>query len=237
MGDPKKRRKNYSTPTHPWDGTRIEEERDITNEYGVKNKKEIHKMNSFLKRFSDDAKKLVALRTEQAEKEKQEMLHKLQSLGLLPATAQLADVLGLKLKDVMERRLQTQVLTRGMSRSVNQARQFITHRHITVGGKIITQPSYLITKEEEPTIGFVTSSSLSNPEHPERKTEEKEEEKKPEKREKKSGRKGKRENNKAENKKSYHKKAENKNANSEKSAKKEKPKEEKKQENKEEKSE
>ncbi len=186
MGDPRKRRKTYSTPTHPWQKTRIDEEKEIKKEYGVRNKKEIQKMNSFLKRFADDAKKLVALRSKQADKEKQEMLVKLQSLGLLPATAQLADVLGLKLKDVMERRLQTQLLSKGMARSIDQARQFITHRHVTVNGKIITQPSYLITTEEEAMIGFIPSSSLSDPEHPERKIvekEEKEEKKKPKKKE------------------------------------------------------
>lgn len=201
MGDPRKRRKKYSTPAHPWQKGRIEEEKELITTYGVRNKREIYKMNSMLKGFADDAKKLVALRTKQAEKEKQQMLNKLQSLGLLAATAQLADVLGLELKDTMERRLQTLVYSTGMAKSIKQARQFITHRHITVGGKIITQPSYLVTKKEEEQINFSASSTLSSPEHPERKVEEKEEVEKKKPKKKKAERKPRKESKKAEKKK------------------------------------
>ena len=51
---------------------------------------------------------------------------------------------------------------------MKQARQFITHRHVTVNGKEITAPSYLLTTDEEANIGFKTTSALSSEEHPER---------------------------------------------------------------------
>ncbi len=41
MGDPKKIRKKYETPVHPWQKTRIVEEIALLKEYGLKNKKEI----------------------------------------------------------------------------------------------------------------------------------------------------------------------------------------------------
>jgi len=41
MGDPKQTRKKYATPSHPWNRERIEEERVIKRDYGLKNKKEI----------------------------------------------------------------------------------------------------------------------------------------------------------------------------------------------------
>ncbi|MCX6706616.1 MAG: 30S ribosomal protein S4, partial [Candidatus Woesearchaeota archaeon] len=66
MGDPKKTRKKYYTPHHPWNRTRIDEERIIKIEYGMKNKREIFKMSSLLKDFKGQAKKLIALRTAQA---------------------------------------------------------------------------------------------------------------------------------------------------------------------------
>jgi small subunit ribosomal protein S4 len=108
------------------------------------------------------------------------LLDRLQTLGLLPPTAQAVDVLNLKLKDVMERRLQTMVYRKGMARSIKQSRQFIIHRHIIVAGKIITQPSYLVLKKEEDKVGFLPLSTLSNPEHAERIVlEKKKEERKP----------------------------------------------------------
>ena len=44
MGDPKRRKKKYSKPFHPWEKDRIEEEKQLMEEYGLKNKKEIGKL-------------------------------------------------------------------------------------------------------------------------------------------------------------------------------------------------
>ena len=41
MGHPKKPRKQYDTPSHPWNADRIKEENRLANKYGLKNKKEI----------------------------------------------------------------------------------------------------------------------------------------------------------------------------------------------------
>ena len=39
MGDPKKNRKKYQTPTTAWSKSRIEEEAVLVKEFGFKNKK------------------------------------------------------------------------------------------------------------------------------------------------------------------------------------------------------
>ena len=83
MGDPKKHRKKYSPPLHPWQGARIEEENKIFTEYGLKNKKEIWRINSSLRRFRSQAKHLIATRTDQARKEEKLLIDKLVGLGLL----------------------------------------------------------------------------------------------------------------------------------------------------------
>ena len=70
MGDPIKHRKKYSKPSHPWQRERIEEEKGIMKEYGLKNKKELWKMESKLKTFSQQAKRLITEKGEQAEKER-----------------------------------------------------------------------------------------------------------------------------------------------------------------------
>ena len=173
MGDPKKLKKKYSTPIHPWQAERIEEERSLIKEYGFKNKTEIWKMNSILKNFFRQTKRLAAIKTGQSEKEKIQLLDRLKRLGLLPETALLDDILDVSLKGLLERRLQTIVFRKGLARSVNQARQFIVHRHIMVGNKKITVPSYLVSKAEEDLISFSGKSSLASPDHPERKQEEK----------------------------------------------------------------
>ena len=47
MGDPKFPSKHYNTPSHPWQKVRIEEERTLIHQYGLKNKKEIWKAVSY----------------------------------------------------------------------------------------------------------------------------------------------------------------------------------------------
>lgn len=169
MGDPKKTRKKYETPMHPWNKGRIEEEGVLIKEYGMKNKKEIYKMRSILKNFKDQVKNLIALKTSQGEKERSQMLAKLNRLGLLKQqTDSLDPILDLTLRDILERRLQTQVYKKSLARSVDQARQFIIHGHINVGDKKVTSPSYILTVEEDAVLNFAPNSPLNNIDHPER---------------------------------------------------------------------
>jgi small subunit ribosomal protein S4 len=169
MGDPKQFRKKYNTPRHPWNKANIESERVVVKEYGLVKKKEIHIANSFIKKYRDIAKRLIATRTlPQAQKEKAQILGKLQELGLLPSGAELEQILGLGLNDVLSRRLQSVVYRKGMARSMSQARQFITHRHILVGDNEISSPSYLVSLAEEGTVSFKQKSALSDAGHPER---------------------------------------------------------------------
>lgn len=168
MGDPKKSKKKYATPHHPWERDRIEAERVIRRDYGVKNKKEIWKMNAVLSTFKDRTKKAAALTGQKAEVEKKQILEKLQALNLIRAGQELDAVLGLTLKDIFERRLQTFVYRKGLARSVKQARQFIIHGHIKIADHKMTVPSYLVKAQEEGAISFVALSSLADAAHPER---------------------------------------------------------------------
>lgn len=173
MGDPGKLRRKYKGPGHPWQKARIEEEKSLKKEYGLKNKSEIWKHDSKLKNFATQAKRLVALTGEQAEKEKKQLLDRLVRLGLVSAGATTEEVLSLSIKDILERRLQTMIYRKGFARSPRQARQYISHGHITIAGKKIKTPSYIVTKEEENQIAFVENSALANEEHPERQIPEK----------------------------------------------------------------
>jgi len=167
MGDIKRLRKKYDTPSHPWNATRITLERDIKRKYGVGNKAEIWKMESVLKSFKDQAKSLLTRTDEQANKEREQMQARMVKLGLVKKTSTIDDILGLQLKDIMNRRLQTIVLKRRMARSITHARQLITHQHVTVGGRKVTSPSYLVLSEEESTVGFAPDSPFLRSDHPE----------------------------------------------------------------------
>ncbi|MBW3014718.1 30S ribosomal protein S4 [Candidatus Woesearchaeota archaeon] len=168
MGDPKKQRKKYDTPMHPWQKQRIDEERAIKKQFGTRNKKEIWKMHSKLKRFQDLAKKAISGKTKQAEIEMNQLLEKVRRYGLIAETEGIDAILDLKLPDIMKRRLQSIVIKKGLANTMLQARQFIVHEHIMVGNKTISAPSYLVSLGEEDGVRFVTNSPLSDPEHPER---------------------------------------------------------------------
>lgn len=179
MGNPRKTRKKYKTPSHPWQAERLNTERKIMREYGPKNKTEIWKMEAVLRKLRGSAKRLIADTTEQGKKERDQIAGKVLKLNLVQnPNMKMEDVLSLELKDIMERRLQTLVWKHGLAKTIKQARQFITHGHIQIGDKKIDGPSYLVSKDEEPKITFKEKSSLSSPEHPERIIKKSEEKKK-----------------------------------------------------------
>lgn len=170
MGDPKKLRKKYETPMHPWKKNVIEEEKILKRDFGLNTQKEILIAKTFLKKYKNIAKRLIAQKTAQGLKEKEQILNKLQRLGFIPAGSDLDKILNLGLNDVLNRRLQSVVTKKGLARTQRQARQFIIHRHIVIGSKEITSPSYLLSVEEEAFVGFKEKSTLSSEDHPERVT-------------------------------------------------------------------
>ena len=162
MGDPKKQKKKFSGPSHPWQKERIEVEKELLKQYGLRRKYEIWKMDSMLRKFLGRAKTIIAQKNSQAEIEKKQLLIRLNSLGLLKKDSKVEDVLNLTLKDVLESRLQTLVFKKQIAKTMPQSRQLITHEHIAVGTKKITAPSYLVSVEEEPHIKLIDAINLSD---------------------------------------------------------------------------
>jgi len=155
MGDPKKPKKKYSTPRHPWEKERIDVEKTLMKQYGLTNKKEIWRINSLLSKFKGQAKKCAAADTDQLMKERKQLLDRLKRLGLLGPEGTHEDVLGLNVDDLLKRRLQTIVTERKLATTVKQARQFIVHGHVSVNKKRVTVPSYIVPVEEEATISLI----------------------------------------------------------------------------------
>jgi small subunit ribosomal protein S4 len=175
MGDPKFSRRKYEGPRHPWEGARIKDEAELLKKYGLKNKRELWKAKSLLREFRQRARILqaqVRYGEKQAEKEKKELISKLARIGLLKENANLDDVLALDVDSVLRRRLQSITLKKGLAYSHLQARQLIVHGHISVEGRKVTIPSYLVKKHEEESLEYNPSSPLMNEMHPARPTPE-----------------------------------------------------------------
>ncbi|HIN08275.1 MAG TPA: 30S ribosomal protein S4, partial [Candidatus Poseidoniales archaeon] len=93
MGDPRFPRKHYDTPSHPWQKERIEKENALVHQYGLKNKREIWKAGTRVRQMRQQARKLTATASEQAQKERRLLLGRLDRLGLLDRGSNLEDVL------------------------------------------------------------------------------------------------------------------------------------------------
>lgn len=153
MGHPRFHRKKYTPPRHPWEADRIKEENQLTKEYGLKKKTEIWRASSKLKNWQDQAKNIVSLTGAEREKAEKILLTKLNKLGILAENATLDDVLGLTVRDVLERRLQTILYKKGMAHTPKHARQLIVHKKITVNGVNVSSPTYFVKAADE--LGFV----------------------------------------------------------------------------------
>jgi len=149
VGHPKKIRRKYDKPTHPWQKSRIEEERKLLREHGLKNKREIWKAETKLRNIRRQARLLLARVDEQAKIEADQLINRLIRYGISGSEIHLEDVLSLSIQDILKRRLQTLVTTKGFAQTPNQARQFITHGHIWLGDHQVTVPSYMVPTEEE----------------------------------------------------------------------------------------
>ncbi len=168
MGYPGKAKKIYNTPHHPWQKTRIDEETALVKKYGLRNKKNVWKFASMLRRIRGQARTLLGvlgtgLASEDSHyaREAGQIQAKLQRLGVLKDDSKLEDILALKVEDLLERQLQTIVFRKGYANSMKQARQFIVHGHIAVNGRKTTVPSYMVLKVEEESIGYYIGSPVT----------------------------------------------------------------------------
>lgn len=166
MGDPRRLRKAYKRPYRPFEKSRIDEELVLLGEYGLRNKKELWRHAAQLRNYRNQAREMRSLPEETQKKRREELIGKLSRLGLVNDNATLDDVLSLTQKDILNRRLQTFVFKKGLARSIYQARQLVVHQHISVNGKVVSSPSYVLKKGEDAKIEYREQSPLRG--HPEK---------------------------------------------------------------------
>jgi len=169
LGDPKFQKKLYSTPRHPWEKDRIDEERKTINLYGLKNKKELWRSQASLDSIRAQARELQA-RTRRndplAIKQLNLLLARLNRYKISTGNASLDDILSLTIESVLERRLQTIVFRKNLAKTVKQARQMITHGHILMNGRRVTVPGILVEASVEDSIEYSEFSPFIDDKHP-----------------------------------------------------------------------
>ena len=151
----KKKHKSYAKPKRPFDKERIDEEKGIVKEFGLKNKQEIWKAEAKIKNIRKKAKKLIS-----SDKDKQDKLfEKLNEIGM--KVSSISDVLSLTKTDFLERRLQTLVYKKKLAPTVKTSRQLITHKKVSVNDRIIDVPSYIVPAKFEKLIKIKPKKDVS----------------------------------------------------------------------------
>ena len=67
-------------------------------------------------------------------------------------------VLGLKIEDFLERRLQTQVFKLGLAKTIHHARVLIRQKHIRVRRQVVNVPSFIVRLDSQKHIDFSVKS-------------------------------------------------------------------------------
>jgi len=151
----KRKHKLYSNPKKPFDKLRIEEEKKIIEEFGLKNKKEIRKAGAKVKLVREKARKLLKSSPE----DQKRLFNQLKELDI--KVNSLTDAFALDIKDYLGRRLQTIVFKKGLANTIKEARQKIVHRKILVDQEVINKPSYLVPVKLEDKITLKINRPLS----------------------------------------------------------------------------
>jgi len=141
---PKKTSKTYTTPRRPFEKARLDQELKLIGEYGLRNKREVWRVKYSLAKIRSAARELLTLEEKDGRRlfEGNALLRRLVRIGVLDETKMKLDyVLGLKIEDFLERRLQTQVFKLGLAKSIHHARVLIRQRHIRVRKQITAHAS------------------------------------------------------------------------------------------------
>jgi small subunit ribosomal protein S9e len=153
--------KTYKVPRRPYIAERLDQELKLAGQYGLKSKREIYRIGYALSNIRRAARDLLTLDEKDPRRlfEGNALIRRLIRIGVLDeAKAKLDYVLGLKIEDFMERRLQTQVFKLGLAKSIHHARVLIRQRHIRVGKQIVDIPSFIVRLDSQKHIDFALTS-------------------------------------------------------------------------------
>lgn len=153
--------KTFKKPRRPFEKERLDAELKIVGEFGLRNKRELWRVQMVLSKMRSRARELLTLDEKDPRRlfEGEALLRRMFKYGFLSEEQNKLDyVLALTPQDVLERRLQTLVFKLGLAKSIHHARVLIRQRHIRVGKQIVNVPSFLVQVDSQKHIDFALNS-------------------------------------------------------------------------------
>jgi len=151
----------FRKPKRAFEKERLDGELKIVGMYGLRNKRELWRVQYALAKIRKAARTLLTLDPKDEVRifQGEALLRRMVRLGLLAEDEKKLDyVLGLTREKFMERRLQTKVYKLQIAKSIHHSRVLIRHRHIRVGKQICDQPSFMVRLDSEKHIDYAVTS-------------------------------------------------------------------------------
>jgi small subunit ribosomal protein S4 len=161
LGAPKRNRRKYDKPKDIWSSGRIEIDKKYIKDFGLKNEKELWKVQTELSKIRSNVRVLLSSTdSEKSNKVGSDIINRLTKYGIAPNGSTLDRLFDLNETSFLERRLQSITFRKGLAKSMKQARQLITHGFIAISGRKIDKPSYLVSISEEDKVGYYRPINL-----------------------------------------------------------------------------
>mgnify|MGYP001039268520 CR=1 FL=1 len=153
--------KTFKKPRRPFEKERLDAELKLVGEYGLRNKRELWRVQATLSKIRNAARTLLTLDQKDPKRifEGQALMRRLYKYGLLNETQDKLDyALALQPNDFLERRLQTVVFKQGLAKSIHHARVLIRQKHIRVGKQVVDVPSFMVRVDSQKHVDFALTS-------------------------------------------------------------------------------
>ena len=83
MGGPRKLKKQYITPGHPWQKDRLNDELRLMGQYGLRSKRELWRIRTLLGKYRAQARNFLALPEEEMKQRLERLITRLATLGIV----------------------------------------------------------------------------------------------------------------------------------------------------------